>query len=290
MEETCFQNAPKAIYVGYAPRSVVEARLKLAAPENSERFARLKRLFRNVGCVEPLLSEQEVKDAALPNLICTLHGRIADAIVVGAHFDKVQEGDGVADNWSGASLLPSLYQSLGTRTRRYTFKFVSFTGEEVGLVGSKDYVRYLTSSASPVRAMVNLDTLGWSSTNVEVRRSDAELVCHLRVAANMWKETLQGMDAHAVGVTDAEPFRRAGVPSISIHSVDPDFVRLLHSRRDTLATISLDRLYSTYRVVAVYLAVLDAVLEPRTAADTSPPALTAPRSTFAYGSHAAPAR
>ena len=33
-------------------------------------------------------------------------------IVLTSHNDKVDVGDGVVDNWSGASLLPSLFQSL----------------------------------------------------------------------------------------------------------------------------------------------------------------------------------
>ncbi|PYX03200.1 MAG: Zn-dependent exopeptidase M28, partial [Acidobacteria bacterium] len=35
----------------------------------------------------------------LPNVICVLPGSSDKVIIVGAHFDRVSEGDGVVDNW-----------------------------------------------------------------------------------------------------------------------------------------------------------------------------------------------
>jgi len=50
------------------------------------------------------LTEQTVKGSKLPNVICTLPGfGPARPILVGAHYDHISDGDGVVDNWSGAS-------------------------------------------------------------------------------------------------------------------------------------------------------------------------------------------
>ena len=82
-------------------------------------------------------------------------------IIVGAHFDHVDAGDGVVDNWSGASLLPTLYQGLRTTPRQHTFIFVSFSGEEKGELGSRAYVSSMSDEdVQRTSAMVNMDTLG----------------------------------------------------------------------------------------------------------------------------------
>ncbi len=74
------------------------------------------------------------------------------------------------DNWTGAALLPSLYEGLAGVPRRHTFRFVAFSAEERGLLGSKAYVAELGKSHEVVTAMVNLDTLGLSESEVWVRR------------------------------------------------------------------------------------------------------------------------
>ena len=63
-----------------------------------------------------------------PNVICTLKGSVPDegAIVVGGHFDLVEVGTGAVDDWSGAVLLPSLYQTLTAQPHRHDFVFVAF--------------------------------------------------------------------------------------------------------------------------------------------------------------------
>jgi Zn-dependent M28 family amino/carboxypeptidase len=80
-------------------------------------------------------------------------------IIVGAHFDPISAGDGVVDNWSGASLLPSLYQSTKVDPHKHTYIFIGFADEEKGEVGSRFYARQLTTQqVSTTDAMVNMDT------------------------------------------------------------------------------------------------------------------------------------
>ena len=111
-----------------------------------------------------------------PDVVCTRPGESDAAIAVGAHFDMVDVGSGVVDNWSGASLLPSLYQGLAVTPRKHTFIFIAFTGEEKGLLGSKEYVRQLGHDKSRIKAMINMDTLGLTDTEVWVSRADPKLV------------------------------------------------------------------------------------------------------------------
>jgi peptidase M28-like protein len=123
-------------------RDVVLQRLQDAPMKNSGRVLELEKMFREVGCTP---TEQPVKGLHEPNVLCLLPGNTESLIVVGGHLDHVEEGTGVVDDWSGASMLPSLYQSLASHPRNHTFLFIGFAGEEKGMVGSEFYAKHLTA-------------------------------------------------------------------------------------------------------------------------------------------------
>src|ERR1700732_4169024 len=114
------------------PREVVETRLGQYTGNDHAREAALRKMFAEAGCDDQYLSEQPVKGSKLPNVICTLPGSSDKVIIVGAHFDHVADGDGVVDNWGGASLLPSLYEAVKIEPRKHTYVFIGFTDEEQG--------------------------------------------------------------------------------------------------------------------------------------------------------------
>lgn len=87
-------------------RQLVKTRLGKYTGSNKQREATLKQLLVEAGC-EQNISEQKVRGSKLPNVICILPGNSDKVIIVGAHFDRVSDGEGVVDNWSSASLLPS---------------------------------------------------------------------------------------------------------------------------------------------------------------------------------------
>lgn len=242
-------------------RASVERWLGEAPAKDAQRKEKLESYFETGGC-QAGLSEQPVKHQRLPNVVCTLPGTGDSTILVGAHFDHVTMGQGIADNWSGAVLLPLLYASLSNLPRKHTFVFVAFTAEEQGLIGSQYYAKQMSAEeVAKTRALVNLDTLGLSPTKVWVSRADKRLLeLLIRVAASM-KLPLEGVNVDQVGSTDAESFARLKIPRIAIHSVTQETFPILHSSRDKLAALNLSDYYDTYRLVAAYLAYLDRILE-----------------------------
>jgi hypothetical protein len=240
------------------PAAEIEQRLRNYKGDNSKREANLKALFATVGCLQENLSEQPVANLKQPNIICKLPGETDSVILVGAHFDRVNRGDGVIDNWSGASLLPSLYQALSSTTRRHTFIFVSFAGEEEGLVGSQFFVRSLAAGdLSRIKAMVNMDSLALGPTEVWVSHSDSDLVRWLNTMAYSLKLPLKGMDVERIGRSDEEPFIEQHIPAVTIHSVTQRTLEVLHSPRDNYSAVSFKDYYDTYRLLCAYLAFLD---------------------------------
>jgi len=243
------------------PREIVEGRLKSFSRNDSEREAILKAMFSGAGCSEHI-SEFQVKHVKQPDLICVLPGESQSTIFVGAHFDHVDAGDGVVDNWSGASLLPSLYEGLKSKPVRHTFVFISFSGEELGELGSEAYVKSMSNDdVARSVAMINLDTLGLGPTAVWVSHADPNLARKLAGVAHALQLPISAINVDQVGSSDSEQFARRKVPRITIHSLTQKTLPILHSSRDKLAAMQLDDYYSSYRLLAAYLVYLDSSLE-----------------------------
>ena len=243
-------------------REAVETRLRKYTGDNKQREATLKQMFIDAGCDGPYISEQPVKPSKLPNIICVLPGSSDKVIIVGAHFDRVSEGDGVVDNWSGASLLPSLYEALKVEPRKHTYIFIGFTDEEKGLVGSRFYVQQMTQEqVAATDAMVNMDTLGLGPSEVWATHSDKRLIGALASIAKQLNLPITGVNVDKIGSSDAESFAERKIPRITIHSLTQETFNagILHTSKDKLSAIRLDDYYQTYRLLAAYITYLDQV-------------------------------
>ncbi len=246
------------VFVEPASRDAISARLKLAVSNNSERKETLMRQFAAAGCKQ--VFEQPVSGSRQGNVICALQGTGDGTILVGAHFDSINSL-GVVDNWSGAALLPSLYQAIAGMKRNHTFVFAGFTDEEVGFRGSEAYVRQMSrEQRSKMRAMVNIDCVGMAGTKVWVRRSDKGLLDALLKVASSLDLSLEGVNVGEVGDTDSISFASKGIPVIDIHSITQENYDRLHMGRDTFDTIRMDDYYDTYKLMCVYLGFLDITL------------------------------
>jgi hypothetical protein len=243
------------------PQDLIDKRLSAYVSKNDQREPAIRQMFGDAGCSGEAVTEQTVKGLKAPNLICSLPGASDLVIVVGAHFDLVEAGDGVVDNWTGASLLPSLYQGMAGVPRRHTFRFIAFSGEERGLVGSRAYVQEIARIHESVVAMVNMDTLGLAETEIWVSHADPRLVQLMQLAASVVKLPVLGMNVDQVGSTDSESFRDKKIPAITVHSLTQETLPILHSSRDRISAVHKDEYYRTYQLVLAYLAVLDQKLD-----------------------------
>ena len=250
---------------GLVAYDVIKTRLERFTGKDKQREETLKQMFKEAGCDDQLLIEQSVKGSKLPNVICMLPGSSENTIIVGAHFDHVDAGDGVIDNWSGASLLPSLYEAVKVEPRKHTYIFIGFTDEERGLVGSHDYAKQMTKDQVAVtNAMVNMDTLGLGPTEVWTDHSDKNLTGVLAYIAKSLKLPLTGMNV-GQNTTDSESFAERKIPRITIHSLTQEAwdARILHSSKDKFSSVRFDDYYQTYDLLAAYISFLDQVLPPK---------------------------
>lgn len=98
------------------------------------------------------------------NVIATLEGTTHPELryVVGSHFDSVQAGPGADDNTSGSSALLEAARVLRGRAMPATITFVWFTGEEAGLLGSREYVRQAVARGDRIVGALNNDMVGFA--------------------------------------------------------------------------------------------------------------------------------
>ena len=243
--------------VNLVDRALIEQRLRSGLVKQSERQAAIGHLFEQSGCH---VEEQPV-DKHHANVICTLPGESTERIIVGGHYDFIDRGKGIVDDWTGASLLPSLYLALKSRPRKHTYLFVAFTEEEIGLVGSQRFVKLLSKEdRQNVKAFVNLECLGMAEPKVWASRSTPFLVQRLLQVGRAAQIVPDAVNVERVGNDDTASFLPAKIPVITIHSVTQETLSILHSPRDEPRAVNMDYYYDAYKLVAFYLALLDSSL------------------------------
>lgn len=87
--------------------------------------------------------------------------------------------------------------------------------------------------------------------------SDPELVCDFWTASALAHLPLRGVEVGRSLRSDYEPCRRAGIPVIDFSSLTGLVSSIIHTDRDTVQVIDREDYYESYRLLAVYLAVLD---------------------------------
>ena len=244
--------------IAYTPVSqqVLEERLKRGLGNNKYREAALRKLLEEAGC--PEVAAQAPKGLFRPNLLCTLAGEEQATIVVGAHYDKVPQGEGIIDNWGGAALLPSLLQALRQDPRRLTFVFAGFSGEEEGLRGSRAFVKLMNAEdKANVKAMIDIDCLGLGPTKIDVQHADQRLVEAVARVAHATNLPIGVMNIGRVGMSDAASFRALRVPTLEFHSLTQETLRLINGPRDKASVLRLSDYGDSYRLIGAFLAFID---------------------------------
>jgi hypothetical protein len=99
------------------------------------------------------------------NVVATLTGTVnAELIyVVSSHYDSVAAGPGADDDSSGTAALLETARLLAGHPQPATIVFASFTGEEAGLLGSREFVRRAIMDRLQVAGALNNDMIGWAN-------------------------------------------------------------------------------------------------------------------------------
>ena len=118
------------------------------------------------------------------NVIGFIDNRAATTVILGAHFDHLGYGEdgnsmlrtgeklihnGADDNASGTAALIELARILKTsKAKNNNYLFIAFSGEELGLFGSKYFTENPTIDLATVNYMINMDMVGRLNDSTKV--------------------------------------------------------------------------------------------------------------------------
>ena len=103
------------------------------------------------------------------NIVATLQGTgSADGVViVCAHYDSVGVSPGADDDGSGVSIVLMLATIMSSYSFNSTVKFILFSGEEQGKLGSGVYAKAVKKNADNIVGVLALDKVGYAVTAEE---------------------------------------------------------------------------------------------------------------------------
>jgi hypothetical protein len=115
-----------------------------------------------VGKTARLRVEFRVGPTPTENVIAETRGGDPNkVVVVGAHLDSVGPGPGINDNGSGSAALVEYARQLRGVYPKNKIRFIWFSAEESGLLGSEAYVASLPETErAKIAAMLNFDMIG----------------------------------------------------------------------------------------------------------------------------------
>lgn len=104
----------------------------------------------------------------LYNLIITKYGTVFPPkyIIIDGHYDTYQ-GPGVNDNGSGVAVILEIARLLSNVQTAYSIKFINFSAEEEGLIGSQHYVdNTVIPTNQNIVLVFNIDEVGGVSGTI----------------------------------------------------------------------------------------------------------------------------
>lgn len=216
-------------------------------PEHYNRIARLLQAKTPVKIefeVAATMSDRNVEPA---NVIAEIRGatKPEEVVIVGAHLDSWHAATGATDNATGCAVAMEavrILKALNLKLGR-TVRIALWSGEEQGLLGSKEYVKRhyadlsamkVTPEHDRVSVYFNLDNGGGKIRGVYLQNNDAA-----RPFFERWLAPFRDLGVTAVAIrntggTDHQSFDAAGIPGFQFIQDPLEYMtRTHHSNMDT---------------------------------------------------------
>ena len=190
---------------------------------------------------------------AMRNVIGTIRGILdPEALVIlCAHIDAMSStplicAPGAEDNASGVSVVMEAARILKNTKPEYSIKFIAFTGEDIGLVGSEHLANVLSSSCTRISTLLNLDMIAWPGGTFGVKILCDTATQYLAAIENAAVQLYTTLDPQIIVrkplPSDNYPFQIRGYPCLAniermVH--DTDGYKWYHTCYDTIGNLSM---------------------------------------------------
>ncbi len=189
------------------------------------------------------------------NVVAEIRGREKpeEVVIVGAHLDSWDLGTGCLDNGCNAALVVEAARAIQATEPhpRRTVRFILFSGEEEGLLGSRAYVEKHRSELDRIVAVLVHDIgVGRISGYSLGGRKDIEagLIEALAPVAS------RGANTHTTDAffgTDHFDFLLEGIPTLVANQDATDYVPNYHAQSDTFDKVDVPELKNQATIAAV---------------------------------------
>jgi hypothetical protein len=164
-----------------------------------------------------------------------------EAVILGAHLDSWELGTGALDNGCNAAMVIDAARAIkatGLLPRR-SIRFVLFSGEELGLLGSHAYVKAHRAEMDKIRAAIISDYGSGRFTGYELGgRHDTEAaVREILRPLESWNVNNHTYDLD-LG-SDHVDFFLEGIPILSANQEEAGYVQKYHTMADTFDKVDM---------------------------------------------------
>jgi hypothetical protein len=191
-------------------------------------------------------------------------------IVVCGHLDCTSEtpdilAPGAEDNGSGSAVVLEAARALSPFQTDLTVRFIAFTGEEQGLIGSENYAAYIQRRGEIIAAVINVDMVGYSGPYAYDMHIFSDSHSHILgalgagvLATYASLDTLPHYDTYPQYGSDHYPFAIRGYPAIFFIDAwdDFDWYPYYHTTADTSGNLDFTQQASIGQAVAALTAIL----------------------------------
>ena len=174
-------------------------------------------------------------------------------VMIGAHYDSWYGGTGATDNGAGSVVMMEAMRILKTLSlpMRRTVRIALWTGEEQGLLGSRDYVRKHAAEMASISAYLNVDNGSGRLRGVYAQGNTAVMPIFDQILMPFHDLGIVGNTPRNTGGTDHLSFDAAGVPGFQYIQDPLEYgSRTHHSQVDTYDHLVLDDLKQAATIVA----------------------------------------
>ncbi len=188
-----------------------------------------------------------------------------EMVILGAHLDSWNLGPGAADNGLGDVITletARILTSLHLKPKR-TIRFVLFTGEEQGLIGSSEYVKRHESKLDNIVLMVNLDMTGSMYPGFLNPYGGWDYKGKLDDLLTLLKGFgIDRIEQRYPYDSDDFNFVAKGVPAMGLQGRGQKGLTYAHTYADTIDKIEIDKLNLTTAAIAIIIHYVANTKEP----------------------------
>jgi Zn-dependent M28 family amino/carboxypeptidase len=239
------------------------------AREDGERIARLLAAGRSVWA-DLSIPNQIGGPIRTSNVIAEIKGseKPDEFVILGAHLDSWELGTGALDNGCNAALVVDALRAIkasGVKPKR-TIRFILFSGEEQGLMGSRAYAVNHRHELDKAAGVIVYDSGTGKTTGFSIGGRKDVVDTAKQLIAPLAQFDVKDLTATIEWGTDHFDFLLEGVPTFVADQDEANYLENYHAISDTYDKVDFPQLkkhVAEAAVLAVGLANLPQKIGPR---------------------------